>query len=441
MVDRLVMSKKERQRKSILDQVIEGVMRPVDGSRRLGISSRQFRRIVLRYKAEGDIGLIHGNRGRAPGCAYSSEKKSKILERYKARYLEFGPTFASEKLLEADGLRVSPETLRLWLRAENLWGPHRRRKSHRTRRARRSRFGELLQMDGSIHGWFTGCDEKQCLMNMVDDATGKTLALMDAGETTRAAFSVLKWWIQEAGIPLAIYVDLKSLYVSPKLLRASADEELVEAEWLTHFSKACKKLGITIIKAYSPQAKGRVERNHAVYQDRLVKELKLNKINTIEKANEFLSAGFINRLNEKFAKPAIEPEDAHVVLSAEDDLDQVFCWEFIRQVKNDWTFQLRGQHYQIEKDKVIRPKQKVLVRRHLDESLSLWYRGKSLAFHAIEARATVQKAEKKGLDPVAHSRICRANKHKSPWNAFRPGWLASKKVKKMGKTSSSRSFP
>ena len=339
---------------------------------------------------------------------------------------------ASEKLCEEDGFEVHPETLRLWLKAVNLWQPHRKRKLHRSHRERRPRYGALLQLDGSIHAWFSGNDQKQCLMNMVDDATGRTLALMDVGETTRAAFALLRWWIEGAGIPLAIYVDLKSLYVSPKSLRTDEDNELVEPEWLTHFSRACKKLGIEIIKAYSPQAKGRVERNHAVYQDRLVKELRLRKITTIEAANELLSNGFINNLNDKFAKPASDPQDAHVALLAGDDLEQIFCWEYKRQVKNDWTVQFRKQYYQIIKTvpQRVSAKQKITIREHIDESISLWNGAQKLAFHQIDKRNIEEKTGKKTMKPLAEecSKVATENKHKTPWRKFNPQWLKPSKV-------------
>lgn len=293
MTDRLIMNKKERDRKVILEQILAKNMNRRDAKKRLQISSRHLRRLMAKYKQEGDSGLVHKSRGKRSTQAYPEEKRTKIVQIYREKYSDFGPTLASEKLAEEDHQTVHPETLRLWLKAEKLWRPCRVRKVHRKQRERRPRFGELLQLDGSIHAWFSDLNEQQCLMNMVDDATGKTLAWMDKGETTRAAFALLKWWITEAGIPLAIYVDLKSLYVAPKSLRCDEEGEYVEPDWLTHFSRACQKLGIEIIKAYSPQAKGRVERSHAVYQDRFVKELKLRKIRTIEEANTLLSNGFI----------------------------------------------------------------------------------------------------------------------------------------------------
>jgi len=431
MADKLIMNKKERDRKVILEQIAAKHISKKDARKRLHISARQLRRLIAKYKQEGDVALVHKSRGKRSTRAYPDEIKSKVLGIYREKYVDFGPTLASEKLAEDDQLTVHCETLRLWLKADGLWLPRRIRKTHRKQRARRARFGELLQLDGSIHAWLPGIEKKQCLMNMVDDATGKTLAIMDEGETTRAAFALLKWWITEAGIPSAIYVDLKSLYIAPKSLRTDEDGEYVEPDWLTHFSRACKKLGIEIIKAYSPQAKGRVERNHAVYQDRFVKELKLRNITTVEKANELLSGGFVNRLNEKFAKPARDEQDAHIPLTAEDDLDQILCWEYKRHVYNDWTVRFESQHLQIEKNAGVQAGQKITLRKHLDDTISLWHKNTRLSFKPIEKQPATPK-EKTGHDSLTCSVNASKNRHKTPWGRFNQQWLNPKKVAKTG---------
>jgi transposase len=429
MGDNIIMSKKELKRKTILDQVMIGHISISDAAKRLTVCTKTIRRSLKKYREQGDKGLVHKSRGKVSNRMIPAIHKESVIKIYEEKYFGFGPTFASEKLEEEDGLIVHPETLRLWLKEKGVWQRHRKRKSYRSRRPRRSRFGEMLQLDGSIHGWFDGVEDKQCLMNMVDDATGKTLSLMDYGETTRAAFTLLKWWIRDAGIPASIYVDLKSLYVSPKSLKAKVadDEVLVEQEWLTHFSEACNKLGIEVIKAYSPQAKGRVERNHAVYQDRFVKELKLKNINTIEEANKLLSKSFINKLNSKFAKPSESNEDAHVPLTTGDDLDQILCWEYTRQIKNDWTIQFENNDYQIKKAGVkVQPKQKITVRRHLDESISLWCRNQKLQFKAIVRSSTSSKKQTKKYTSQDRAKTARDNKHKSPWGQFNPAWLKAK---------------
>lgn len=424
MRDKLIMSKKELRRKSIFDLVKLGQLTQVDASKRLRLSYRQTKRAYQDYLKLGDEGLIHKNRGKVSSNAKSPEMKESVLALYEEKYWDFGPTLASEKLLEDDAYKLHAETLRLWLKEAGIWQPRRKRKAHRTRRARRVRFGELLQLDGSIHAWFSGVPAKQCLMNFVDDATGKTLSLMDTGETTEAAFRLLQWWIELHGIPMAIYVDLKSLYISPKSLRYTDEDELVEPEWLTHFSKACKALGIEIIKAYSPQAKGRVERNHAVYQDRFVKELRLKDIRSIEDANKCLKNGFIDNLNRKFMKSPQSMEDAHMSLSEGQYLKDILCWEYTRMVHNDWTIRFENQRLQIPKSaRHIRPKHKLSVKKHLNGKLTLWSKGMQVPYSFVACEVKAPEKSRLGHDSVKRSQISRKNKHKTPWGQFNRNWL------------------
>jgi transposase len=429
MGDRLIMSKKELRRKSILDLVKLGQLTQLDASKRLVLSYRQTKRIYQRYLKEGDCGLVHKSRGKASARSYPLEMKKTVLALYEEKYWDFGPTLAAEKLLEDDNQKLHAETLRLWLKEAGLWQPKRQRKAHRSRRARRSRFGALLQMDGSIHAWLPGIAAKQCLMNLVDDATSKTLALLDTGETTDAAFRLLKWWIKLHGIPMAIYVDLKSLYISPKSLRHSDENELVEPEWLTHFSKACKVLGIEVIKAYSPQAKGRVERNHGVYQDRFVKELRLKNIQTIEGANKRLQGGFIDHLNNKFMKSPASMEDAHVALTEDQDLGDILCWEYTRVVHNDWIIRFENQLLQIQKPNAnrVRPKQKILLKRHLNGKITLWNQGQKIPYCLTERLIPEEKKLEKPYSSEQRSQSSQKSKLKSPWNQFNPGWLKQTK--------------
>lgn len=427
MGDLLSMSKKELRRKSILDLVKLGQITQKDAAKRLYLSYRQTKRIYQLYLKEGDAGLIHKSRGKPSSQAYPAEMKKAVLSLYEEKYWDFGPTLATEKLLEDDNYTLHPETLRLWLKEAGIWQPKRQRKAYRTRRARRSRFGELLQLDGSIHAWLPGITSKQCLMNMVDDATGKTLALLDSGETTDAAFRLLKWWIKLHGIPLGIYVDLKSLYISPKSLKQTEDE-LIEPEWLTHFSKACKVLGIEVIKAYSPQAKGRVERNHGVYQDRFVKELRLKNIQSIEEANKRLQGGFIDNLNRKFMRSPSSFEDGHVPLLEGQHLDDILCWEYTRTVYNDWIIRFENQLLQIQKTRTVqvRPKQEITLKRHLNGKITLWHKGQKIPYCFTERKIKEEKI-KLGHDLVERSQNGRKSKSKSPWSQFNPGWLKQTK--------------
>ena len=274
MGDKLIMLKKERERKVILSGYEEGRYTLVEASERMQVSYRQAKSIWQRYRLEDDIGLIHRSRGKPSTRAINDEIKKIILKLYQEKYNGFGATFAVEKLAEYDNYTISSETLRQWLKAANLWIPRRKRKSYRQYRERRSCFGELLQIDGSIHKWFGPEYGYACLLNIVDDATGKTFALLDEGETTLVLLKSLKRWLELYGVPEAIYVDLKTVYVSPSGLKSNTDEEEHKKQdsWSV-FEQVCYRLNIKIIKAYSAQAKGRVERKHGVFQDRFVKEL------------------------------------------------------------------------------------------------------------------------------------------------------------------------
>ena len=363
----LVMNQQERNRMSICAMIKQRRITIVKGAKECQLSYRQMLRVYQNYIVEGDAGLIHGNRGRASNRKHSNHQE--IINTYLEKYEGFGPTLASE-YLKKDGYQVNHETLRKWLIKEGLWKKQRKRCPYRQRRERKSQFGELIQIDGSIHDWF-GEGKHSCLLNMVDDATGITLARMADGETTRVVFETLKAWIKKYGIPLALYVDLKNVYIGPKEL--------------SHLQKACDKLGIRIIKAYSPQAKGRVERNHAVYQDRFVKALKLNRITTIKAANQLLKNGFVDDLNQKFSKLPANPISAHRKLGKV-NLNDILCWEYERVMNHDFTFNFQKHIYQIEKHPgdFIKPRVTLNVRKHLDNTLSAWYKGKELSMHIID---------------------------------------------------------
>lgn len=368
----LLMSDKERLIKALMEMVVQKKLKLGKVAKQLEISYRQAKRIYRRYKENGDAGLIHKRRGQTSNRIHPH--KEAIITRYMEKYEGFGPTLAAEYLFDEDGYDINHETLRRWLLSAGLWQRQRKRSPYRSRRECRAQFGELLQIDGSIHDWLE-VGYNVCLLNIVDDATTTTLSRLDTGETTRVIFLALWQWIEKYGIPLAIYVDRKNVYVSPK------DKSF------SHVQVACKKLGIRIIKAHSPQAKGRVERNHSVYQDRLVKELRLRGIKTVDAANGVLDNGFTDKLNAKFAKIARNPESAHRPLN-DIDLNQILCWEYERQVQNDWVFSFRAKYYQIAKayGSCVKPKVKIAVREHLDGTISAWYNEEKLAIKIVPNR-------------------------------------------------------
>lgn len=297
----------------------------------------------------------------------------------------FGPTLAAEKLAEADQMQpISRETLRLWLLEAGLWQRHRRRAPYRKRREPKHHFGELVQLDGSHHPWFGEEHNSCCLMNLVDDATGITLAALSEQETTEAAMRILWAWIELYGIPLSLYCDLKNVYLSDR--EPTEEEQLQGREPMTAFGLACEKLGIHIISAHSPQAKGRVERKHGVYQDRFVKELRLQGAKTIGEANMILQGGFIERLNKKFARPPILAQDLHVRLNAQQDLRDVFCMEQTRSVGHDWVVRNDNRFFQLIRGEGPLPRatSKVTVRTWLDGSIHILHRGRRIRWEEFD---------------------------------------------------------
>jgi hypothetical protein len=388
----LRMSKRDRRVIQVLSRVRDKIITVAKASELLGLSYRQGKRLWKRYRDGGDEGIVHRGRGVPSNNHLDPELKQAVLDRYRAVYLGFGPTLAAEKLAEEDQLAwISRETLRRWLLQAGLWQRHRRHRPYRKRREPKHHFGELLQMDGSHHPWFGEEHNAFCLMNLVDDATGITLAIMYEQETSEAAMRILWAWIQCYGIPLALYCDLKNVYLSDR--EPTVEEQLQGKLPKTAFGLCCEKLGIQIISAHSPQAKGRVERKHGVYQDRFVKELRLRGAKTIAEANLILKGGFIEKMNKKFAHQPLEAEDFHVPLDARQDLRDVFCFEQVRSVAQDWVVRHENRFYQLHRDKHSLPRAggKVTVRVWLDGSVHILHQGRSLPYKEFDPQARIQR--------------------------------------------------
>lgn len=385
-----------------LEQVEQGRQRLVDAARVLGLSYRQAKRIWSRYQEAGAEGLVHRGRGRPSNRGKPSKMHRRCLQLYQERYEGFGPTLAAEKLAQ-DDLLVDHETLRRWLLSAGLWSVRRKRSKHRRRRPRKQHFGEMVQMDGSHHDWFSR-DEKDCLMGMIDDATNQRLSRLEDEETTADAMLCLWRWVETYGIPESLYVDRKSVFATDR--EPTIEEQLAGEEPLTAFGKACRTLGIRLIFAHSPQAKGRVERSHGVYQDRLVKEIRLQGLETYEQVNTLLPA-FDEDLNRRFAVEPAAQEDHHRPLPPDLDLADVFVWEQTRTVQNDWTVRYRNGWYQITGPRRTLPpaKGKVTVRRRLDGSLQILYRDRAVEFEALPGQP-----EKKPKEQTTNPRPA-----KPPW--------------------------
>lgn len=393
-----------------MEEVVGGRCTLERAAREMRVSKRQAVRIKQRYVSEGDAGLAHRSRDRVSNRRAPEAVRQAALELYRRRYADFGPTLASEKMAEHDGVRVNPETLRLWLKAARLWQGLRKAREHRKRRQRRERFGELAQIDGSEHAWFEGRAGRACLMVMVDDATGRVVLHMAAAETTQAALAVARKWVGLHGAPQALYADRKSVYFSPG-----------DSGKTTEFGQVMRRLEIDLIRAHSPQAKGRVERMNGTLQDRLVKELRLRGVSTIEGANAMLDE-FAEELNARFAREALNAMDAHrMVPSGAEGLDDLFRVEHSRVVGRDNTYTFQSGRWQIlEQPGAPPPGASVRVCRSLDGALSC--RHGRLALEVREIAKRSQPARKNsasagrvkakraalapngGLDPPASAR-------------------------------------
>jgi len=410
------MSVKERDRKAVFEMVRRDTWSLVEASKHLGLSYRQCKRSYGRYRQEGDAGLVHRSRGKRSNRQTDPDTREIILGRYDEIYEGFGPTLAAEKLA-GEGYSIDHETLRRWLLAEGKWQRQRRHSPYRQRRERRERFGELVQMDGSFHRWFGLDHPEACLIEMIDDATGIRLSLMAEAETTEDCMRLLWEWIKRYGVPKALYTDRKNVFIvdRPPTLK----EQLAGEEPMSAFGKAAAKLDITIIPANSPQAKGRVERAHGVAQDRLVKELRLRAVTTIDGANELLFGGFTGHLNEKFARPPARKEDAHRAVLAEVKLAEVFCIEEERSVANDWVLRYHNRFLQITKDNRVlpRPKGRITVRALLDGSVQVVYAGQVLRHQEIPADQVGKSTEqdKTILGSIAPQTVVKTPAPTHPW--------------------------
>ena len=383
------MSSKELKRLGVLARVEKEALNLVNAAEILGLSYRQTKRIWRRYQDEGEEGLQHRSVGRESGRSKPKKFRLKVLRLVRKKYSgevgeRFGPTLAAEHLGSEDGIEIHPETLRRWMLAEGLWSQMRKRKAHRKRREPRAHFGELVQLDGSFHEWFEQRGPKGCLMNLVDDATGTTLAALGAEETIWTAAGVLRRWIEQYGVPVALYTDWKTVYVKEateqQLLRGEAAE--------TQFGQMCKRLGIRIIAANSPQAKGRVERNHGTHQDRLVKKLRRKKIASYETANEFLKREYLPDHNRRFAYAAASPEDYHHKTPSQTVLDEVFRLESGRVIGNDWVVRYGNRFLQVNRQgtNLAPAKGKVVVCEWQDGRVEIRYRERKVEWEEIAER-------------------------------------------------------
>ena len=375
--DRITMSQKERDVLKIMHAVLRGERTQAEAARLLDKSTRQVRRILRRLQAGGDAALVHRLRGKPSNHQPDAKLRQAVLAAYRQHYADFGPTFASEKLAE-QGLHVGAQTLRRWLIAEGLWQRQRRRETHRSRRPRRACFGELVQMDASSHDWLEGRGEEVVLISMIDDATNRTLARFYPEGTVETHMDLLGRWLRRYGRPLALYTDRHSIFEPQDKGRALPDA-------VTQFGRALRELGIELICARSPQAKGRIERSFGTAQDRWVKELRLAGVDSVAGANEVLTR-LLPGHDRRFGKAAREASDAHRPLGPAHDLAAILSLQEERVVSNDYTIRFRNRFYQLLPP--VHPGQRggrVVMEQRLDGSLAIRFRDRYLSYREVAA--------------------------------------------------------
>lgn len=401
------MSAKELRRAGVLARVSAKTLTLKAAAVLMDVSYRQAKRLYRRYRRAGAAGLKHRSAGRPSNRRTSPRRRRRVLALIRAKYSggvdeRFGPTLAAEHLATEDGLTVDHETLRRWMLAAGLWSRVRKGRPHRRRRERMAHFGELLQLDGSFHPWFEDRGPQSCLLTLVDDATGRSLGRFGAQETIWAAVGVLRAWIARYGVPRALYTDWKNVYVR----RPTEEEQATGVVPLTQFGRMCARLGIRIIPASSPQAKGRIERNHGTQQDRLVKKLRRKGIADVAPANAFLEAEYWADHNRRFAQAPASPDDYHVALPSGVRLDQVFRLETTRAVSNDWVVRYENRLLQLERQSGHPPaRSTVLVYEAADGRLEIRYRDRVMRWTEVTGVPPV--APRPSPPPAGPSRVIR----------------------------------
>lgn len=414
--DKVLMSGKELRRVHVIRQVREKRITQREAGTMLRLTDRQIRRLLGRVQQEGDQGLVHRGRGQPSNRRIPEKRKAKVVKLYEERYGDFGPTLAVEKLAEHHGITLSDETLRCWLQARGIEHFRRRKRPHRAWRARKAHVGELVQLDGSHHDWLEGRGPACVLMGYIDDASSRVYARFYQYDGTIPAMDSFQRYVRQYGLPLALYADKHMTYRSPA--EPTVEEQLAGTEPQSQFGRALSELGVGLIAAHSPQAKGRVERLFKTLQDRLIKELRLAGVTTLEDANRFL-AEYLPRYNRQFVVRPVQTANLHRPPPTVRELERSLCLKTTRCLRKDFTIAHEGRLYQIHD--TVRATQ-VQVEEQLDGTLRLTHQGRSLGFHAIAARPTMKRADAK---PVQHPRSPVVPRPDHPW---RKRWLQKREA-------------
>ena len=383
------MSVQELGRVDVMSRVAAGGLTLRSAAQVLSVSYRQAKRIWRRYRDGGARALVHRHVGRASNRGRARVERERVLALIREKYsgegaARFGPTLAAEHLASEDGIVLDHETLRRWMLADGLWQRRRQRSPYRQRRERKAHFGELLQLDGSQHAWLERRGSSGCAMTLVDDATSRVLLQFAPQETIWAAADILRAWIAQYGVPQALYTDWKNVYVR----RPTEAERLAAIAPLTQFGRMCGALGIQIIPASSPQAKGRIERQHGTHQDRLIKKLRRAGITEYAAANAFVAGGYLTEHNARFAQPPASLEDCHRRRPSTRVLDRVFVVQETRTLSNDWVVRYHNRLLQLARISSRMPaRSTVQVCEARDGAITIRYRDRVVPWRELMADA------------------------------------------------------
>jgi Helix-turn-helix domain len=376
--ERIALSQEERDRLHLLRELERGELRQVAAAQRMKLTDRQVRRLLQRLREQGDRAVIHGLRGRPSNRKFAVSFQRKVLARVGQRYADFGPTLAAEHLAQ-EGLALSRETLRNWMTQAAFWRPRRQRvKKIHVWRERRASFGELVMQDSSPFRWLEDRGPACQLIAVIDDATSRIHAQFVEHDTTEQNLRTLGGWLRRYGRPLAHYTDKNSIFRSNR--PAAISEQLRGERAHSQFGRALQELGIEWIAAQSPQAKGRIERLFATLQDRLVKEMRLAGIASIEAANHFLETRFLPEWEQRFTVAPRNPRNAHRQLGRAQRLDEILSVRAVRKVAQDHTVSWEGNLWGVPREEVCAGLRgaAVEIERRLDGSHWLRYRGRYL---------------------------------------------------------------
>src|SRR5271169_2579545 len=391
-MERIAMSQDERNRLECLKRARDKIIRQGKAAKDMEVSERWVRKLLQRMKEEGDAVVVHGLRGRVSNRRISTQVQAEAIEILKQpEWHDFGPTFASEQLVKRYGIEVSDETLRRWMITAGLWKSRSRRSEEiHCWRPRRSAFGDLVQWDTSDHNWLEGRGPVRYLVRLIDDATSWSWGRFVERDATPFNMAVLWEYLEKNGRMVDVYTDRHAMFTVPRR-QGESEQERQTADRLTQLGRSLRELGIGSILANSPQAKGRVERSFLTAQDRLVKQLRLAKVCTLEAANAFLENEYWPEWNECFARPVKDYPDQHRALSEAQDLAAILCHAEDRVIANDYTFSFAGQRHQIQREQVQAGmrRQRLRVELRLDGELKSRYQGRYLPIEQCGLRVAV----------------------------------------------------